>query len=480
MAMKKNKRSATVAPEDRVPVVQKICYGAGVSVSGFMNALPVNMFMPVFNIALGINPALLGIVLMVYRAWDAVTDAVMGNLSDNVRTPWGRRRPFIVVGAVLAGIMMPLFWQVSPHWSQPVMIAYIVVMGLLLYTCTTIWGMPYYSLGMELTPDYNERTRIMAVRSVFEKLMAIFSGWMLALASLEIFADPATGEPDLANGVRHISWLAGLIVIVLGMLPGLFVKERYYTKEASKQAKISLFKSLKMTLSNRPFLYLMVAYLLNFVGLLMTVSLGQYLCIYYVCGGDLQQAGIIQGLRGTLMFGAGILGIPLWAWVSQKIGKKHTLGVIILMGYARSALTQICYTPEHPYLMILPDLFMAAFGSALWMLVPSMVADIADYDELHTGERREGSYSSVSSWLLKLAGTLTVGLSGLILVKTGFDVTEYGNSQPPAVLQRMMNVHIFLPAVFWTVALVCLLRYSLTHQMMLDIRQKLETRRGKV
>jgi GPH family glycoside/pentoside/hexuronide:cation symporter len=303
---------------------------------------------------------------------------------------------------------------------------------------------------------------------------------MLALASLKIFADPVTGEPDLVNGVRYISVIAGLMVMVVGVLPGLFVKERYYAKETSKQVKIGLFKSLKMTLSSRPFQYLMAAYLLNFIGMLLTVSLGQYLCIYYVCGGDIQQAGVIQGLRGTLMFGAGILGIPFWTWVAQKIGKKKTLGLTIIMGYARSVLIRVCYTPEHPYLMIVPEIFMAAFGSALWMLVPSMVADIADYDELHTGERREGSFSSVSSWLLKLSGTLTVGLSGLILVKTGFDVVKYGGSQPPEVLQRMMNFHVFLPAVFWTIALVCLIRYSLTHQMMLDIREKLEARRGKI
>jgi GPH family glycoside/pentoside/hexuronide:cation symporter len=469
-----------VASQDRVPIFQKFCYGIGCLAGQFGGSVTIQMFNPVFNIALGISPAVIGGVLMIYRLWDAVTDVVMGNISDNTRTRWGRRRPYIVIGAVLSGFALPFLWQASPGWDEKIMIAYMVGAGLLLYTCLTVWGMPYYSLGMEMTPDYNERTRVTAVRAVFEKLAAILAGWMLALASLRIFANPATGEPDLANGMKYISWLLGFLLIVCGVLPGIFVKERYYKKDAAKQAKIGLMTSIKATLTCRPFMCVMMVYLLQIIGSSMVGSLGLYLNIYYVNGGDLQQASIIQGLKSTATLIPGILSVPFWAWVSEKFGKRHALGLTIAMGFVGNMLIYFCYTPEYPYLQIVPPVFLSAFGSGIWMLVPSMQADIADYDELHTGERREGSFSSVSSWFFKLSMTLTAGISGLILTWTGFDVVKYGKEQPPEVLERMLEWYVFLPMVLWVVALVLLKRYPLTHQVVMDIRKQLEERRGVV
>jgi len=438
------------------------------------------MFNPVFNIGLGISPVVIGLVLMIYRLWDSVTDVIMGNLSDNTRTRWGRRRPFILAGSILAGFVLPILWQASPEWSQPTLIAYIVGVGLVLYTMTTIWGMPYYSLGMELTPDYNERTRITAVRAIFEKFAGIFAGWMLALVALPIFANPETGQPDLVNGMKHISWLLGFLIIVFGVLPAIFVKERYYKKEASTQPKIGLIKSIKTTLKCRPFMILMSVYLLQVVGSSLVGSLGLYLNIYYVNGGDLGKASIIQGLTSTAMLVPGILSVPFWAWVSEKVGKRHALSLTILLGFVGNILIFFCYTPAYPYLQILPAVFLSAFGSAIWMLVPSMQADIADYDELQTGERREGSFSSVSSWFYKFSMTLTVGVSGLILAGTGFDVVKYGKNQPPEVLQSMLSWYVFLPIVLWSIALYILSRYKLDRSAVMKIREQLEERRGVI
>lgn len=476
----KKKRKPTVAPRDRVPVVQKICYGAGSLTGQFVMGMATQMFNPVFNIAMGISPVIIGAILMVYRLWDSFTDVVMGNLSDNARTRWGRRRPFIVIGSILAGLVMPLLWQASPEWNQTTLITYVVIVGLVLYTTSTIWGMPYYSLGMELTPDYNERTRVTAVRAVFEKLSVLFSGWLLALVSLQIFADPVTGEADVANGMKHISWFLGVMIIAFGVLPGLFVKERYYEKEASKQAKVGFWFSLKTTLTCKPFLLLMSVYLLQVIGSNMVMSLGLYLNIYYVHAGDIQQASIVHGLKSTAMLVPGILSVPFWAWVSEKVGKRNALALTVLAGFIANILVYFCYTPAYPYLQIVPAVFLSAFGSALYMLVPSMLADIADYDELHTGERREGSFSSISSWFYKLSMTLTAGLSGLILAWTGFDVVVYGETQPPEVLQRMLSWYVFLPMILWSVGLLLLFRYKLNRQAMANIRQQLESKRGVI
>ena len=478
--MSSKKTETTVAAQDRVPKSQKIAYGAGTMVGAITGKTTTEMFNPVFNIGLGISPVVIGVVLMCYRLWDSITDVIMGNLSDNARTRWGRRRPFIFLGSILAGFVLPLLWQASPDWSETTLIAYILGVGLVLYTMTTIWGMPYYSLGMELTPDYNERSRITAVRAIFEKFAGIFAGWMLALVALPMFADPLTGQPDLVNGMKQISWLLGLLIIIFGVLPAIFVKERYYKKEASTQPKIGLVKSIKTTLCCRPFMLLMSVYLLQVIGSSLVGSLGLYLNIYYVHGGDLGQASIVQGLQSTAMLVPGILSVPFWAWVSEKVGKRHALAFTIMLGFIGNILIYFCYTPAYPYLQILPAVFLSAFGSAIWMLVPSMQADIADYDELQTGERREGSFSSVSSWFYKFSMTATVGISGLILAGTGFDVVKYGKDQPPEVLERMLSWYVFLPIVLWSLALFLLFRYKLDHAAVLKIREQLEERRGVI
>lgn len=469
-----------VAPQDRVPLPQKIAYGAGGMTEQFAGNITKQMFTPVFNIALGISPAVIGSILMIYRLWDAVTDPVMGNISDNARTRWGRRRPFIVAGGVLTGLCLPLMWQASPEWSQAAIIAWMIASGILLYTVFTLWSMPYYSLGMELTPDYHERTRVFAWRAIFSKCTVIFGGWLLALAALPVFASPETGEPDLARGMRIMSWAMGGVIVVVAILPGLFVKERYYEKETRRQARVRLGKSLRETLRCRPFLTVAGVYVCQTVGSSLVASLGLYLNIYYVCGGDVQKASLIQGLKSTVVFLPGLLSVPFWTWVCGRIGKKAALRATILMGFVANILVWFCYTPEHPYLQIVPQFFLSAFGSAIWMIVPSMQADIVDYDELRTSERREGGFSSVFSWVGKMSMTITTGVSGFIIVWSGFDIAKHGKTQPPEVLQTMLHWYVFLPMVFWVAALVLLHFYPLTAERVHDIRRRLEERRGAV
>jgi len=150
--------SPRIAAKDKVPVGQKLAYAAGGSVEMLSAASVGTMWMPVFNLGFGISPGILGMIGVIYRIWDAVTDPVIGNMSDNTRTRWGRRRPYIFVGAVLVAITTPMLWRLSPSWSEMSMLVYITVIGLLLHTSLSIWAMPYNSLMLEMTPNYDERS----------------------------------------------------------------------------------------------------------------------------------------------------------------------------------------------------------------------------------------------------------------------------------------------------------------------------------
>jgi len=470
--------AAAISPEDRVPFVQKASYGIGGTTENLASSLTQQMITPVFNIGLGISPTILGVVLMIFRLWDALADPVMGNISDNTRTRWGRRRPYIVVGGILTGLAFPLMWQARAEWGQPAIIAYAIVTGLLFYTAFTIWAMPYYSLGMEMTPDYDERTRVVAYRAFFSKFVGLVSGWIMALISLPMFAG-SNGEPDLAAGMRSAGWVIGAIILVVAVLPGLFVRERYYA-ETRSQPKIPLLKSFKETLHCRPFLVIMAIVIIQAQGYGLVGALGLYLNIYHVHAGDVQAASIIEGLKATACFLPGLLGVPLWTWFSEKFGKTNALAATLIIGMVANAMMYFCYTPAHPYLQILPSLLMSAFGYAVWMIAPSMQADIVDYDELQTRERREGSFSAVFSWSLKFSGTLTAALSGLIIVWSGFDVQKYGPNQPAEVMRTMLAWYAFVPLGFCLLALFLLKLYPLTRERMHLIRTQLEAARGKV
>jgi len=472
-----NKFKSKVPEKDRVPFWQKVAYGLGGPVEGTSNWIPAQNLTPVFNIGLGISPALLGLVTMLWRGWDAFSDPIMGNISDNARTRWGRRRPFIVLGAILAGLTMPLMWWAPREMSELQTFSWLLVSGIIFYTCFTVWSMPYYSLHLEMSPDYDERTNITAYRTFPQQILSALSGWILAAASLSIFSTSADGSPDLVNGMRYISIGLAIVTICLGVLPGIFVKERYYAKETSQQAKQKLIPSLKQTLKTKPFLLIVGIVFTNMFGFGLVGTLGFYVSAYYVCQGDIQLAATIAGVKTTLLFAPNLISIPICTRLATRYGKKFVLYMVAVSGLIGNISIFFCYTPEHPWLQLIPPLLIGPVSTGLWLIVPAMQADVADYDELETGVRREGSFSAVFSWTTKVSGTITSGLGGLLLVWTGFNI-DFGAEQPAHVLENLRNCYALIPIVFIIITIILISCYSLSRERMAEIRAELELRRG--
>jgi GPH family glycoside/pentoside/hexuronide:cation symporter len=206
-------------------------------------------------------------------------------------------------------------------------------------------------------------------------------------------------------------------------------------------------------------------------------QLGFYVNTYYVNNGDLGSATIIEGWKGTTMFAFGIGSIPLWTWLCEKLDKKICMILILFGGFIGSSLNWICVRPDMPYLQLIPVAFTAAVSGALWLIVPSMQADIVDYDELKNGKRREGSHNAMFSWFLKLSFTIAAMLSGFVLEWTGFDVS-LGSNQDPEVMRTMLLWWVLLPIIFWGISIVIVALYPLNRRKMHDIRTQLEERRG--
>ena len=473
------KSSETLKNKDKIPFPQKIAFAFGGKMSYLANDMLTGiLWMPFFNIGLGISPITLGLILMGLRAWDAITDPVVGNLSDNTRTRWGRRRPFMFVGAIATGLLYPFLWQVPGTWSEGHTALYLLVFGCFFYTCFTVWSMPYYSLQLELTPDYDERTRLTAWMALFSKLVSLGGGWTLALLSSSWFADPYTGKPDIVNGMQTCSWFMGMLIIAMGLLPALFVRERYYKADAAKQSRMPFWKSMKESVTCRPLWCLIGASFFVVLGTTSISGLNQYLYIYFLGGGDLSKASIILGLRTSVLIATSILLIPVWTRLSECFDKKSMVLTTLCISIFGHLLNIWLMRPDMPYLQFISAVFESGSISALWLFLPSMKADVADYDERQTKHRREGSLNAVFSWFIKVSSTLAVGLSGYVLSVSGF--SSGIEIQPPEVLSKMFNIYLVLPVIFWLLALVCILAYPLSRARMGVLRTELEAMRGKV
>lgn len=468
-----------VAPEDRVPFLKKLAYAAGGPVDILSVWVLVSIAYPFFNMELHMRPLYVSIILMSLRLWDGIIDPIMGCISDNARTRWGRRRPFILVGSVLAGLTYPLIWWFPMDLSQEMIMLWVIGFGMLFYTCFTVWAMPYQSLIMEMTPDYNERTRVTEIRGYFQTLAGFVNGWMWWLSLLPVFILPATGQPSTVNGMRYLSLGVGAIIIILGVIPAIFVKERYYESVSKHQDKVNLFKSLGETLRNVPFRILCLFTVFFLLGTAIFDSYGRYVGTYYVLGADWTVAAAFAGY-GTVVYTVfSLLFIPVFRWLSERVGKPKCLAISVGLVLFSAATTWWTFNPAYPYLMLVNTIFIGAGYAGLWLMLASMQADVVDFDELKTGERREGSFASIFSWILKFAFCIGFLISGPLLELTGFDATLEG-AQPGAVLRNMRIGYIVIPVAALVAALALLKIFPITPEKAAEIRAQLEDRRGKV
>ncbi len=460
------------ALEDKVAVSQKVYYAlAGVALIPGMQLID-RLAQVVLNMGLGIAPTLVGVAMFIFRIWDAFTDPYFGNMSDNHRSKWGRRKPFIVVGGLLCAITFPLMWIMPRDWSQGVTMTLFILAGLAYYTALTIYTVPYFSLAAEMTPDTHERTSVIGVRAIVFNVVTFFMGWLFWFLELDVFGG------DKVVGMRWLAGITSVAFITFGIIPMLKVKEPFY-QTASTQNTTPLWESFKVTVKNRLFVILVSMMLLMTLGMQTVGTLGYYVSKYYVFHGDDKETALVAGYGGTLFIGLGTLSIPLFIWLSKKYGKITALH-INAFGFLAATLSQwFLITPEHPYWQIISAAAVGPVVTGIWIILPSMQTDVIDADELATGRRREGSFSAIMGWVQKLGFALSVLLAGVILDVSGFDVA-LGAEQTEGTLTLMRGLFVFFPLVMAGAMIVLIRFYPLNEERCHEIRVELEQRRGKL
>jgi GPH family glycoside/pentoside/hexuronide:cation symporter len=513
-------------PSDRVPVGQKITYGLGTCHDMWGHWLYPNIGFQVFNIFLGVPPWLIGVALFLNRIFDAVTDPLFGWLSDNTRTRWGRRRPYILIAGVLGGLAFPLLVAVQPGWgvthlrlgidfhllswhvdlrdcSVPNYFWFMIASSALFLPIMSAFKVPFDCLGAEMTPDYNERTSVWSYRVGMQKIpeLGLFFGaqfmtmaaWVGA-TNANVFsrvkalftttaawgAAPEGAKPNILLGAQVYCVMLGLLMATVAIIMFFVIRERYYGNvTARKQEKIKLKETLWLTLKCKPFRMQLGMKLPYAIGTSMVGALGYYDTVYYVCKGNLSLGAIWNFRMGVAGMVLGFLGVPAFAFVANRIGKLRAVAVILSTALLVFVATWWLYNPSIQWLQIFATGFIAFTGAGFWMMDGSIRADVIDYDELETGKRREGAFTACDSWITKVGQALGALASGAILSLTGFDAALEGNQTDHAIFM-MRFLLAAVPIIGIAMALVIIFYFPLTPKKMAEIRQQLEKKRGVV
>ena len=414
-------------PEDRIHFSQLAAYGAGgiipialFNIAGILVGL-------MGNISLGLSAFWLGVILIIPRLWDALSDPVIGHLSDNTRTRWGRRRPFLLIGGILVAVFFVVMWWIpkgdrvrvwfpSETGFHAFQLVYILFSLLLFFTACNIFEIPHGALGMEMTTDYHERTRLFSAKSFVGNLFAMSTPWLFALANMEIFK----GTGNEADGMRYVSIMVAALIIPLSFWWTFKLREPGFVK-AAKHERTPFWKDMKRTASNRNFVMLTLTIFTLAMGFNFVQLLGSYIPIFYVFGGNKVAGAYLLGINGTIWAITGLLAVFPLNWISPKLGKRNTLAVSILLMCLAQLSKIVCYNPSYPYLIIIPTVLLSAGMLFFFTLGSSMVGDICDEDELKTGYRAEGSYYSIFWWLIKMGTAFASLVAGALIVLTAFD-----------------------------------------------------------
>jgi len=503
-------QSHQIAPEDKVPIVQKLGYGLGTFMDMWGHWLYPTIAFQIFGLYLKVPFWQIAVAVILNRFFDALSDPLFGWLSDNARTRWGRRRPFMLVGCFLAATGLPFLLAVNPGWGNTHIFGveisryfwFMLASSAIYLPMVSCFNMPYQSLGNEMTPDYHERTMLFSFKNAIQEIPEVGLFYFGRFFSMAVWVEadrgdmvrcfkrlltssgawreaPAGTEPNTLVGAQAFLILAAFILLVVGLTTVALVRERYYGKlVANKQTRISIKETLWQTLRCRPFRIQLGITLAYQMGLSMVSTLGLAATIYYVCLGNKAEGNswnFWMGMSGMVL---GFLGIPVFAAIARHLGKRHAMWGVLITATAVFVATWWLYTPKIVWLQIFASGMIAFTGAGFWTVMGSIGADVMDYDELEGGRRREGSFAACNSWIMKVGMALGAGISFLILGWVGLD--QNVAIQTPHTIFMIRFLLAGIPIIGLIVGMFALARFPLTQASMTEIRAKLEARRGKV
>lgn len=457
---------------------QKIAFGLGMLANQMFPAA-LSIFMVVLVQDLGFSPVLWGLLYFAPRVFDAITDPIMGFISDNTKSRWGRRRQYVFIGGLMTGIAYIFMWQLYPENGVSYNFAYFLFWSFVFYLGITIFSVPYVAMGYEMSPDFHERTQIMAIAQFIGQWAWVIAPWFwVILYRPEWF-------PSADAGCRELSIWVAIGCTLMALVPAVFIKSKSTLNDTNlipinrdniSRSLREIYMGFKEALGMKQFRKLCIATFLIFNSFNTIAAFSFFIIVYYMFNGDTGAAGLWPTLHGSI--GALIttfIVIPIIARVSKSLGKKKTFLLsqgISVIGYL---LFWFLFVPGKPYLFLIALPFFSFGIGGLFTLMMSMTADICDLDELNTGKRREAIFGAIYWWMVKFGYAIAGLLSGLIMALVSF--TPDAPSQPEGAVTGLRLFYTFFPIAGTLIAMWVMRNYDISEERANKIRAELEARK---
>ncbi len=443
----------------------KLAYGSGdlgTAITAAMRAFFLLFFLT--DVA-RINPAAAGSILLINRIWDAFNDPVIGWLSDHTVTRWGRRRPWLLIGAIPFGILFFMIWLVPPFGPTGLFMYYVVV-ALLLDTAYTVINVPYVSLTPELTRDYDERTSLNSFRFAFS------IGGALVVAVLHPII---VGQFD---DVRVGYMVSGAIWATISTIPCFIVffctRERPDSMVGSQHDEMTFMEQIRVAFASKPYRYVILLYLFSWLALQLVSTVLIYYLTYYMGVPEMLPL-VLLALQGT-----SFVFLFIWAWVSRRLDKRF----VYMIGATIWLTMQIALYFVQPGMtrIIIPISMVAGAGVAVAYLIPwAMMPDVIEFDELKTGQRREGIFYGFMVFLQKTGIAIGIFMVGRLLASTGY-ITPTDAVPVPTQPESALNaIRLFIgpiPAGILVMGIVVAYFYPITREKHQQVRAALALRKA--
>ncbi len=448
--------SASDPAEERVPTPRILVYSSPV-LGVFMAGMLVSFYILKFATdVLLVGPAVMGAILLGARVWDAISDPLVGWLSDRTRTRIGRRRPWFLASAIPFGASVVMLWSPPADLEGGALTVWVGAAVFLFYTAYTGFRVPHMALGAELSRGYHDRTRVFGIMQIVESVGMLAAAG--ALMMLERSDDPRAFA-------RTLSVAMGMGGTVLIAVAAVFLRER---SEFQGRGGANPWRAFGDVLRNPHSRILIGVFFLEQLGFSALVGLLPYLSDYVLK---------TPGSTAIYLFGAigaGMVSIPLWIAISRRFGKKRVWFWSIAVKTALFAALFFLGEGDLVPLTLVTISFglMNGCGSVVG---PSLKADVVDWDEAQTGERKEGSYFATWNFAQKGAGGVSIWATGMMLALTGFVPNA---EQGETTILGMRLLAAAYPFVLHLGALALVTRFALTEHAHRAARAQADARQG--
>ncbi|MFN4190532.1 MAG: MFS transporter [Pseudothermotoga sp.] len=467
-----NSKSVNV---EKLSLKTKIGYGMGDIYGGGSWMIIGIYYLYFLTSVLKINPALAGLVILVSKLWDALSDPLMGIISDRTRTKYGRRRPYFLVGTVLIFLSFFLLWYPVDFSSEMKRFAFAMFAYLFFCTVITMVMIPYNALASELTLDYNERTSLTSVRMFF----SMFSSVLCAVLPLEIikrFENVKAGHIVMASSF-------GLLFALPFIATFLTTRERQEFQQ--RLSKFNFKESFIIPFKNRSFRMVLFMYLFAFLAMDVIMAILMYFMTYYLGKGN--QTNFVMGMLLIVQ----IVVIPIYSMMGKKWGKRKAFSMAVTL-WLVAMIGSFLISPKTASFGIY--LFAGIVGAAtggVVVMIYSIFTDIPDVDELQSGSRREGLFSGLYTFMRKLSSALAVFIISNIIAIAGYkppieevidgNVRIVQQAQSPEFILTLRLVFATIPIALLAFCLWAALKYPLTPESHAKLKKILEaTRKNQI